>query len=234
MPPAPQPSYAWGVPPMILPPPPPPKKSRAGLVVGIVAGVFVAVLAILLTVVLIAVRAESGFPEADFALFLPRTLLDDRYELTKDLSDTVGRRMEKGASGIWDAKVTHAVVGRYSLGGDPGKGALVVTGFYGRFKHADKTRATALRGDSEAEGVTVTVPPRDVTPEGSTVRIGCEVLTRKQADTTITYPVCAWADGNTAALVAEMTFGGASADLDLKAAARTTLRVRSETLKPIR
>jgi hypothetical protein len=213
--------------------PPPPKKSRVGLAIGIVAGVFVVVLAILLTLMLIAVRAESGFPSADFALFLPRTLLDGRYELTKDLSDTVGRRIEKDSRDIWDARITHGVVGRYSLGGDPTKGALVITGIYGRFKHADKTRANALKSDGEAEGVTVAVPPRDVTPEGATVRIGCEVLTRQQTAGTITYPVCAWADGNTSALVAEMTFGAANADLDLRAAARTTLQVRSETLKAI-
>jgi hypothetical protein len=213
---------------------PPPKKSRVGLVIGIAGGVFVVVLAILLTLVMIGAKAESGFPEADFALALPRTLLDGRYELTKDLSDTLGRRIEKDSTGIWDAKVTHGVVGRYSLGGDPTKGALTITGFYGRFKNADKTRVNALKRDGEADGVTVAVPPRDVTPTGSAVRISCEVLIRKEPTLTITYPVCAWADGNTSALVAKMTFGAANADLDLKSAARTTLQVRSETLKAIR
>ncbi|WP_406396675.1 hypothetical protein OG806_15260 [Streptomyces sp. NBC_00882] len=230
MPPPPQPPYAWGVPPVILPPP---KKSRVGLVIGIAGGVFVVVLAILLTLVTIGAKAESGFPEAEFALVLPRMLLDGRYELTKDLSDILGRRLEKDSTGIWDAKVTHGVVGRYSLGGDPTKGALLITGFYGRFKNADKTRANALKRDGEADGVTVAVPPRDVTPTGSAVKISCEVLIRKRPTLTITYPVCAWADGNTSALVAEMTFGAANADLDLKSAARTTLQVRSETVKAI-
>ncbi|MET7695783.1 hypothetical protein ABZT06_49365 [Streptomyces sp. NPDC005483] len=231
MPPPPQPPYAWGVPPVVLPPP---KKNRVGLVIGIAGGVFVIVLAILLTLVMIGAKAESGFPEADFALTLPRTLLDGRYKLTKDLSDTTGRKIEKDSTGIWDAKITHGVVGRYSLGGNPTKGALVIAGLYGRFKNTDQTRANALKRDGEAAGVTVAVPPRDVTPAGSAVRISCEVLTRKQPALTITYPVCAWADGNTTALVAEMTFSAANADLDLKSAAKTTLQVRSETLKAIR
>ncbi|MFD5594345.1 hypothetical protein [Streptomyces griseorubiginosus] len=215
---------------MILPPP---KKSRVGLVIGITGGVFVVVMAILLTLVMIRAKAESGFPEAKFALVLPGTVLEGRYELTKDLSDTLGRKLEKESTGIWDAKVTHFVVGRYSPGGDPTKGALLITGFYGRFKNADETRATALKRDGEADGAEVDVPPRDVTPAGSPVRISCEVLIRKRPTLTITYPVCAWADGNTSALMANMTFGARNADLDLKSAARTTLEVRSETVKSI-
>ncbi|MEX1651816.1 hypothetical protein ABZ960_01255 [Streptomyces pseudovenezuelae] len=229
MPTSPQPPCA-GVPPAI---PPPPDKSRVGLVAGIVGGVFAIVLAILLTFVRIEAKAESGFPEAEFALVLPRTLLDGRYELTEDLSHTLGRRLEKESTGIRDAKVTHGVIGRYSLAGDTTKGALLVTGFYGRFKNADKTRAIALKRDGEADGVTVAVPPRDVTPTGSAVKISCEVLSRKRPTLTITYPVCAWADGNTSALTANMTFGAANADLDLKSAARTTLQIRSETVKAI-
>ncbi|MFJ9150622.1 hypothetical protein ACIRP7_21660 [Streptomyces sp. NPDC102270] len=215
-------------------PSPPPPSPRVGLVIGIAGAAFVVVLAILLTLVVIGVKTESGFPEAHFALVLPRTLLDGRYELARDLSGSVGRRIEKESTGIRDAKITHGVVGEYSLGGDPAKGALVITGFYGRFEHQARTRAEALKRDGEAGGATVSVPPRDVTPAGSAVRISCEVLTRKRPALTITYPVCAWADGNTSALVAEMTFGAVNADLDLRSAARTTLRVRSETLKPIK
>ncbi|MFE9130636.1 hypothetical protein ACFYOF_35340 [Streptomyces sp. NPDC007148] len=217
--------------PMVLPPP---KKSRVGLVIGIAGGVFVVILAIPLTLVMIGVKTESGFPEANFALTLPRTLLDGRYELTKDLSDFLGRKIEKDSKGIWDAKITHGVVGRYSLGGDLTRGALLISGLYGRLKNMDETRFNALKRDGEAAGVTVAVPPKDVAPPGAAVRISCEVLSRKQPSLTITYPVCAWADGNTSALVAEMTFGTANAGLDLKSAARTTLQVRSETVKAIK
>lgn len=177
MPPPPQPPYAWGMPPLPLPLPPP-TKSRVALVIGIAGAVFVVVLAILLTLVVIGVKAESGFPEAHFALVLPRTLLDGRYELTKDLSSTAGRKIEKESAGVRDAKITHGVVGQYSLGGDPAKGALVITGFYGRFKHNARTRAEALKGDGEADGATVSVPPRDVTrrgrPSGSAARCSRE------------------------------------------------------------
>lgn len=64
--------------------------------------------------------------------------------------------------------------GSYSLGGDPAEGALVITGFYGRFKHQAGARAEALKRDGEADGAKVSVPPRDVTPAGSAVRISCE------------------------------------------------------------
>ncbi|WP_020139753.1 hypothetical protein [Streptomyces sp. 351MFTsu5.1] len=201
--------------------------------VGIAGGVFVVVMAILLTLVMIRAKAESGFPEAKFALVLPRTMLEGRYELTKDLSDTVGRKLEKDSTGISDAKVTHFVVGRYSPGSDLTKGALLITGFYGRFKNANDTRSMALKRDGEADGAEVDVPPRDVTPAGSPVRISCEVLIRKRPTLTLTYPVCAWADGNTSALIANMTFGGVNADLDLKSAARTTLEIRTETVQAI-
>ncbi|MEV7690341.1 hypothetical protein [Streptomyces bungoensis] len=225
----PQLSHVWDVPPMLLPPP---KKSRVGLVIGIAGGAFTVVLAILVTLVLI--EANIGFPEARFTLTLPGTLLDGRYELTQDLSDSVGRKMEKNSRHIWDAKITHAVVGRYSLGGAPNRGALLITGIYGRFKNLDETRSEALKRDGEAAGATVVVSPRDVTPSGADVRISCEVLSRKGPAWTIAYPVCAWADDNTSALVAEMVFGAANADLDLKSAARTTLQVRSETVKAIK
>jgi hypothetical protein len=64
--------------------------------------------------------------------------------------------------------------------------------------------------------------------------ISWEVLTRTWADgSTLTYPVCAWADGNSWARVADMTLL-TSMEVDLKTAARTTLRIRSEVVKPIR
>lgn len=59
------------------------------------------------------------------------------------------------------------------------------------------------------------------------------MLTQKSASTTLTYGVCAWADGNTAAAVGEVDLSVRDPDdVDLAKAARTALRVRSELLKP--
>jgi hypothetical protein len=54
--------------------------------------------------------------------------------------------------------------------------------------------------------------------------------------TKFTVPMCAWADGNTGATVATVNTPLASqspSDIDLEAAARNTLQVRSEAVKPI-
>ncbi|MFI1768303.1 hypothetical protein ACH41H_40540 [Streptomyces sp. NPDC020800] len=66
---------------------------------------------------------------------------------------------------------------------------------------------------------------------GSAVTVDCEVLRRTWSDGKhLTYPVCAWADGNTWARVAQMTLN-ASQNADLKVAAGTTLRIRSAMVK---
>ncbi|MEU9441061.1 hypothetical protein AB0D42_09080 [Streptomyces sp. NPDC048304] len=222
-----QPYGGWGVPPMA----PLPKKRRVGLILGIVGG---AVVAIVVVLALIGVAAESGFPEAKNRLTLPKTLLEDRYQLAEDLSDTEGKKVEKEADGAWDAKDIHAVTARYSPGGDSSKGMLLVSGMYGRFKNKDAVRRNMLKGATDADSVTVDRAPQDVTPSGSDVTISCEVLTQKASLVTITYPVCAWADGNTAAIIGEAALPAPDpSDVDLDAAARHTLKVRSEMLEPV-
>ncbi|MFJ9820973.1 hypothetical protein ACIRU3_38065 [Streptomyces sp. NPDC101151] len=226
--PHPQQQYpGWGVPPMG----PPPKKRRVGLVLGIVGGVVAAGIA---GIVLLGVVLESGFPAAKNKLTLPHTLVDGKYVLADDLSDTEGQKVEDEADGAWDAKDIHALVGRYSPGGDDSKGMLLVSSMYGRFKNKGDVRNNMLKGAAEADGVTVAEPPKDVTPAGSDVTITCEVLTQKQSLLTLTYPVCAWADGNTAAVVGEVDLARkGSTDVDLDAAARNTVKIRSEMIKPI-
>ncbi|MEU2928739.1 hypothetical protein ABZ636_27370 [Streptomyces sp. NPDC007251] len=222
-----QPYGGWGVPPMA----PLPKKRRVGLILGIVGG---AVVAIVVVLALIGVAAESGFPEAKNKLTLPKTLLEDKYQLAEDLSDTEGKKVEKEADGAWDAKDIHAVTARYSPGGDSSKGMLLVSGMYGRFKNKDAVRRNMLKGATDADSVTVDRAPQDVTPSGSDVTISCEVLTQKASLATITYPVCAWADGNTAAIIGEAALPAPDpSDVDLDAAARHTLTVRSEMLEPV-
>lgn len=226
----PQQPYGWGAPPMA-----PPKKRRVGLVLGIVGGVVGVVVVITVALALIGTAAESGFPAAKYRLTLPKTLLDGRFELAQDLSDSQGRKIVDEADGAWDAKVTDGVVGQYSLGGDATKGVLVVSGMYGRFKNTDEARRNMLKGVGEADGVTVAVGPKDFTQSGSPT-VSCEVVTQKKLGATMTYPVCAWTDGNTGAAVAPMILKNATQDpseVDLALYARMTLQVRSEAMKPI-
>ncbi|MFI9176043.1 hypothetical protein [Streptomyces lincolnensis] len=229
-PPAPQGPYGWGgLPPMA---PPPPKKSRVGLILGIVGGAVVAVVGVLALIG--STVARSTLPAAEFSLTLPQTLLDGRFELAEDLSDSQGAAMEKEAEGAWDAKVTEAVVGQYSLNGDPAKGVLVLSGMYGRFRNADHMSRGMLKGAADADGVTVTEGPRGFPQEGSPT-VYCEVLTQEQAGTTTTYPLCAWTDDNTSATVvpAVTTAAQDPAAMPLAAYARMTLQIRSEARKPL-
>ncbi|MFF9088189.1 hypothetical protein ACF1BE_17520 [Streptomyces sp. NPDC014991] len=224
----PQPYPGWGgAPPMG----PPPKKRRVGLVLGIVGGV---VTLGVVGLVLLGVVAESGFPEAKNKLTLPHTLLDGTYVFAQDYSGTEGKKVEREADGAWDAKDIHAVTARYSPDGDDTKGSLLVSGMYGRFKNEASVRRKMLKGATEADGVTVGEPARDVTPSGAETPVSCEVLIQKNALVTLTYPVCAWADGNTAAIVGAVGMKKKDpADIDLDAAARDALRIRAEMLKPV-
>ncbi|WP_249814404.1 hypothetical protein [Streptomyces barringtoniae] len=222
-----QPYPGWGVPPMA----PLPKKRRVGLILAIVGGAVVAVVVVL---ALIGMAVESGFPEAKNKLTLPQTLLDGKYRLAQDLSDTEGKKIEDEAHGAWDAKDLHGVVGTYNVDGDAAKGTLVVSGMYGRFKNTDAARRNMMKGAAQGANAKVAVPAKDFDLSG--VTISCEVVTQEQMGTKFTVPMCAWADGNTGATVATVNTPLASqspSDIDLEAAARNTLKVRSEAVEPI-
>ncbi|WP_341849429.1 hypothetical protein [Streptomyces bungoensis] len=228
----PQPCPGWGVPPMG----PPPRKSRVGLVLGIVGGVVGLVVLGVVGLAAIGFKVEHDFPAARNKLTLPHTLLGRKYVLDDDLSDTEGQKIEDDVDGAWDAKVTDAVVGRYGPQADASRGTLVVSGLYGRFQNTAEGRSNMLEGAGKADGVTVAEPAKDVTPPGADTTVSCEVVTEKQPGLKATYPVCAWADGNTAAIVARIdrsALTAAPADVDLAAAARDTVTIRSEMVEPI-
>lgn len=233
MPPAPQspfqtPLSHWGTAAAV-----PPEKSRVGLIVAIIGGVFLLVVVLLAALVLMGKELESSYPRAEFSLTVPRTLLDGRFKLTKDESPTQGRTLQWSWRHSWDAEAVHGVVAVYQPDSVE-RGDLVVTGMYGRFKNTDEVRSRVLAGNgSRNSRVKVLTPPEDDTPPGSRIKISCEAVTRTWADgSTLTYPVCAWADGNTWARVADMTLL-ASRNVDLQATARSTLQIRSEMVKPI-
>ncbi|MGW1594605.1 hypothetical protein [Streptomyces sp. NPDC002343] len=221
-----QPYPGWGVPPLA----PPPRKRRVGLVLGIVGGVVTVVVAGL---VVLGLVADSGFPAARNKLVLPHGLLGGEYTLAEDLSGTEGKGIEDEADGAWDAKDVHATVGRYAPPGDDGRAMLLVSGMYGRLKNTSAIRRGLLKGAAEADGVTVERPATDVTPSGAPTPVSCQVLRQKSATVTLIYGVCAWADGNTAAVAGKIDRSVRDpADVDLEEAARTTLRIRSEMLRP--
>ncbi|MEU8459407.1 hypothetical protein [Streptomyces griseoaurantiacus] len=214
---------------------PPPPKRRVGLVLGIVGGVVGAVVALVVVLVLIGRAAVGGFPEAENRLTLPKTLVDGRFALAQDLSESQGRQIEDEADGAWDAKDLRAVVGQYNVGGDNTKGLLLLSGMYGRFKNTTQMRVHLLKGAARADGVTLVAGPKDFAREGEPT-IGCEVLEQRRLGARLVYPVCAWGDGNTGAAVGvtnrESSTQTAS-DVDLAFYARLTRQVRGETVEPI-
>ncbi|MEH0636329.1 hypothetical protein QBA35_23860 [Streptomyces bottropensis] len=210
--------------------PPPPPKSRVGLILGIVGGVVALVVVAAVGLWVVGTQSTSGFPEAEYRLTLPDTVLDDEYKLAQDLSDTSGQQVAEEAEGAWDARDVKAAVGQYTSA-DGAQGALIVSGMYGRFKNTDAARDNMLKGAAEVDSITVVVPPKDYTPGDGDLTISCQVVTQKQAGSEITYPMCAWADGNTGASIAELGASSVGQDpskVDVKAFAERTLEVRSE------
>ncbi|WP_447035169.1 hypothetical protein [Streptomyces sp. DSM 118878] len=217
---------------------PPPPRHSTGKVVGILAAVVVVLVGAAVAGSRVFSEASGGFPEAKYRMSVPPELLDGTYKLTQDLSDTSGKAIveeNRSRANIRDPK---AVVGQYVGQGEQAGGALVVSGMYGRFKNAASARDDMMRGAAEAQGATVAVPARDITPAGSGLTVRCQVLTTDQGTggARSNVPLCAWGDDNTGAAVGVVTAEDASKDpddIDLDAVARTTLKVREEMREPI-
>lgn len=228
------PQGAWGAP----PPPPPPKKNRTGLILGIVA----ASIAGVVTLSWIgngALRGGAGsaaaYPAATHRLALPKTLLDGRYTLADDRSGQADAGLDNASEAV--IRDPKGVMGQYTSAGEGGAGVLVVSGLYGRIKDPDLAREKILKGAGDSAGTSVLVPPKDVTPSGADTTVTCQILATEQSGGgRVTYPMCAWADDNTNAAVAEMTAESAGLNpesVDLTKAAQTTLKVREETRRPL-
>ncbi|NED81774.1 hypothetical protein G3I76_16975, partial [Streptomyces sp. SID11233] len=72
---------------------------------------------------------------------------------------------------------------------------------------------------------------------GATSKTGvsCQTMSTTQGSVTVVFPMCAWADDNTAATVAEITpksVAAKAADIDLAAAAKRVAQVRADMTKP--
>lgn len=219
----------WGMPPMG---PPAPRKSRAGLVIGVIAVVLVVLGGLGFAASRLA-GVASGFPEAEYRLDVPATLLNGQYTLAQDMSER-GRESLKGASQA-EIRDPQSAAGQYS--GAKGDGtSIVLSGIYGRVKAPERQRGSMLRGARGVDGVTIVTPPRDVTPAGSDVKIFCQVLTKSQGVLSVTFPMCAWGDSNTVAslgVVSPASAGQKTADVDVNGAAELTAKVRAEVRKPI-
>ncbi|MFF1346194.1 hypothetical protein ACFVZJ_09355 [Streptomyces sp. NPDC058322] len=213
----------------------PPKKKRTGLVVGIT----VAVLAVVGGLGYTAFKvmdigksvAGSGFPPAEYRLTAEQKLLDGEFTLASDMSRDKGKEIEN----TYDPSIRNpkAVVAQYTSSKG---GALVLSGMWGQLKSPEFARRKMLSGAAEADGATLAVPARKFTPDGYGITVECQVLQQKTNGTTTSFPMCAWGDGNTGAMVAVITpetAVKAPDSIDLTQLAADTAKVRSESRKPI-
>ncbi|MCB8903124.1 MULTISPECIES: hypothetical protein [unclassified Streptomyces] len=218
----------WGGPPMG---PPPKKKLSAGAIVAIVVGSLVVVGGIGYGVKAGLDGVTGPFPEATHKLVVPQTVLDGEFTLVSDLSDTQGKEIEDTPD--FTVKDATAAVGQYS-GKD--ESVLVLSGLYGQIKSPGTTRSSILKGAATDKGSKLVVKPRDFTPAGYGVTVSCQVTTSKDGLSTTTLPMCAWGDENTAAAIALVGAGEATADpkdIDLADLAEKTAKIRAEIRKPI-
>ncbi|MFF4011226.1 hypothetical protein [Streptomyces sp. NPDC001717] len=220
----------WGQPPMG----PPPRKSRTGMVVWIVVGSLVGLGVLGFAVDRMSMASGAGFPKAEYRLTLPKTLLGGEFELDEDLSRKSRENLEDTYSST--LRNPQGVAGRYTSDSPQGLTVLAISGMYGQSKDPVGGRRKMLHGAADNNDATLAVPPRNITPAGSDITLSCQVLTAKQDGGTVTMPMCAWADGNTQAVVGVVRLEGPQQDpksVDLAKLADTTLRVRAETRRPI-
>ncbi|MFB8077868.1 hypothetical protein [Streptomyces sp. NPDC056013] len=221
----------WGQPPMG---PPPKKKLSAGAIVAIVVGSLVLVGGIGYGVKAGLDSATGPFPAATHKLVVPQTLLGGEFTLVSDLSDTQGKEIEDTPD--FTVKDATAAVGQYSGANGSDGSVLVLSGLYGQIKSPGSTRSSILRGAATDKGSKLVVKPRDFTPAGYGVTVSCQVTTSRDGLSTTTLPMCAWGDENTAAAVALVGAGAATADpqdIDLADLAEKTAKIRAEIRKPI-
>ncbi|MCF2526026.1 hypothetical protein [Yinghuangia soli] len=177
--------------------------------------------------------SESEFPAAEYRIVVPETLMDGAYKLQE--RPTVNQRDD--GTEIPDAKDPIPVAAVYGPAtpnamASTGAGPLLFFGMHGRFRNPDLHREKLLRPDVPQQ-VVVAVPPRDMTPPGSDVKVGCVVHTGGPEGA---YALCAWADDNTLGTVKVPILRADVEDpreVDLAAFARTTLQLRSEVRQPV-
>lgn len=235
-----QPAQPFGAPPPPLGPPltPPPPAKRRGLLIGGIAG-GVAVICVVIGLIVALTGgggAEDSFPKASFRLAAPKTLLDGEYTMDQDLSDNEGAKITDEADGARDVRDAQAVVVTYAATekGQVG-GSLVVSGLYGRLKNIDGNRRNMLKGAGEAEGAKVVVAPKDFGGDSGADVVSCQTMTSTRGAVKLTFPMCAWADDNTGASVAEITPAAVTQDakdVDLAEAAKRTGKVRVAMTHP--
>lgn len=203
---------------------PPPRKSNTGKVLGIVGGV----VALVVVGGIVAGVMMSGAGGTKYKTVVPKTLVDGKYTLTKDLSDTVGAQVPR--NGSYAHNMT-TVGGQYQSGAK----SLVLLSMYGSVSDPTEAVKQTIHG-MESSGGELVVPKHEERPHGTKEPVYCGVLVKLQMGQKFTAPFCTWADSSTTGNVMETDADRIDVDpfsVDLEALAEKTDRIRSEIKVPI-
>ncbi|HET6855789.1 MAG TPA: hypothetical protein VFH94_01670, partial [Streptomyces sp.] len=130
---------------------PPPRKNGPAKVLGIIAVTLLAVVGGIVFGVYKMIGSSGGggsFPAAEYKLTVPPTLLDGRYKLAQDMSQTEGKKVVEGSYDP-DIKNPKAAVAQYTAGSPLAPSVVVISGMYGQFKDPDEARGKMLDGAAE-------------------------------------------------------------------------------------
>ncbi|MCQ4045401.1 hypothetical protein ACFOSC_03705 [Streptantibioticus rubrisoli] len=158
---------------------------------------------------------------------MPSSLEDGKYTLQQDISQKLDSRLPvRDGDGGHDL---HGSGGAYQSAAG-GTDQLIVSGVYGTIDDPDTVRQHVMDG-TRSDGIVtgVAVPPKVITPAGSTEPVSREVLTTHVGVRDLPTPVCAWADSGTVAVVmrmaaANLTVSPGSIDLNAFAGEVSTVR----------
>ena len=168
----------------------------------------------------------ADFSEPRYELSLPKTLVDGKYKLTKDMSDRAEaqnpqfRPGDQGLMGIYD--------------GGSVREQILFTGM-----NSDATGSSSddkvLDGMEQDPTVDVAVPRKEITPEGAEEPLTCEVMTKSEGGRKLSMATCAWSNNGSAAAVADNSYDSVLAepeDIDLESFARRVDTIRDEVRSP--
>ncbi|MCA6091000.1 hypothetical protein LE181_02275 [Streptomyces sp. SCA3-4] len=185
-------------------------------------------------------RTTGGEPSAPtssssgrYRLTLPSSLLGGRYTLNEDISREVDQGIVSGAGGrsSADEREIKGAGAWYSAAAAPdGTQLLLVSGFYGDIVNPASSLASTFAGMNETPGVTVTSPPREVTPPGADQAVTCERYEVVRSGTTRSTAVCGWGDHSTVGTVSAV---GSAASAGFDELATQTLAIRNQVRTPL-
>lgn len=222
----------WGAPMAPMPPiPPAPRRLSTGAIVGIVIGVVLGLPALSGVLLYVSSGGQPGrhhssspVPKSErYRLAVPHALLDGKYTLAQDLSQTLNDKLAGQRNGRNEHDMKWAS-GQYVTTSGDEQETILFAGGYGEIDDPHRALDSMLRGMGDNEGVTVTTPAKEITPPGAQTPVTCEVLGATRAGQANSVVVCGWSDRST---VATVSVPGGSADVD-EAAMKTT-RIRNET-----